>query len=580
MSSFYASPERTSHRPPIQARHYAICSGHYLATAAGNRMFNLGGNAIDAGVAAGICINVLLPDLTNFGGVAPTIVYHKEKDELRSISGLGYWGSDASLEIYQREEGGKIPNGARRSVIPAAADAWLTALARYGNLSFETVVTPAIELCEQGFQVYPSLSRNLQKHRPNIECFPSSAEIFLPGGRVPEVGKVLYQHDLGRTFRRMVEAEKQASGGGRQAGVEAARDGFYKGEIAREIAAFITAEGGFISEADLAGFASDIEEPPTVNYKGIDVYTCGPWCQGPMNLQVLKILEGFDLKGMGHNSADYLSVLVQALDLVFADREAYYADPKFVDVPLDGLLSDGYAAEQRGRIDPNQTFDEMPAPGSPTGVGAVRGGSGPVGDMNTERYPDTSYVCAVDAEGNAFSATPSDPVAGSPVIPGLGLIASGRGNQSRIDPDHPASLQAGKRPRLTPNPAMAFKDGKLYMPFGTPGGDMQVQSMVQVFVNIVEFGMDPQQAIEQPRIGTFNHPDSFAPHTYWPGLRQVETRVDDSVIRELEARGHKVERWPEWTRATGNVCAIVVDEDSGTRTAGADARAEAYAIGW
>jgi gamma-glutamyltranspeptidase / glutathione hydrolase len=580
MSSFTTTSDRTSHRPPIQARHYALCSGHFLATAAGHRMFNLGGNAIDAGVAAGICINVLMPDLTSFGGVAPTIVYHKERDELRSISGLGYWGKDASLEIYQREENGVIPNGARRSVLPAAADAWLTALARYGSLSFETVVTPAIELCEQGFQVYPSLHRNLSKHRPAIEPFPSSAEIFLPGGRAPEVGEIFYQKDLGRTFRRMVDAERRASSGGRDAGVQAARDEFYMGEIAREIAAFITDQGGFITEEDLAGFRSDIEAPPSINYKGIDVYSTGPWSQGPMNMQTLKLLEGFDLKGMGHNSADYLSVLVQALDLVFSDREAYYADPKFVDVPLDELLSEAYAAAQRRRIDPNGTYDEMPAPGELSGVASVRGGSGPIAGKDDERFPDTSYVCAVDADGNVFSATPSDPVAGSPIIPGLGLIASGRGNQSRIDPEHASSLQPGKRPRLTPNPAMAFKDGKPYMPFGTPGGDMQVQSMVQVFLNIVEFGMDPQQAIEQPRIGTFNHPDSFAPHHYWPGLRQVETRIDESVIAELEARGHKIERWPEWTRATGNVCAIVIDQDSGALTAGADARAEAYAIGW
>jgi gamma-glutamyltranspeptidase / glutathione hydrolase len=571
---------RTSHRPPIQARRYVVSSGHYLATAAAHRMFHLGGNAIDAGVAAGICINVLLPDLTNFGGVAPTIVYHKKKNELRSISGLGYWGKDASIDTFEREEGGVIPMGARRSVIPGAPDAWLTALARYGNLSFETVVTPAIELCEEGFQVYPSLHRNLNKHRESIEQAPSTAEIFLPNGRVPEVGEVFYQKDLGRTFRRMVEAERKAASNGRQAGVEAARDEFYKGEIAKEIAAFITSEGGFITEEDLAGFHSDIEEPPSVNYKGIDVHACGPWCQGPVNLQVLNILEGFDLKAMGHNSADYLSVLVQALDLTFSDREAYYGDPKFVDVPLEELLSKEYAERQRSRIDPKSTYSETPEPGRLMSVGAVRGGSGPVGGPDTPIPPDTSYVCVVDAEGNAFSATPSDGVSGTPVIPGLGLICSGRGNQSRIDRDHASSLQPGKRPRLTPNPAMAFKDGKLYMPFGTPGGDMQCQSMVQVFLNIVEFGLDPQQAIEQPRIGTFNHPDSFAPHTYWPGLRRIETRIPESVIGELESRGHRVERWPEWTRQTGNVCAIVVDDDKGTRTGGADARAEAYSIGW
>jgi gamma-glutamyltranspeptidase / glutathione hydrolase len=570
---------RMSHRPPIEARHFVASSGHYLATAAAYRMRLLGGNAIDAGVAAGICINVLLPDLTNFGGVAPTIVYHKERDELRSISGLGYWGKDASLEFYQEHENGEIPVGARRSVIPGAPDAWLTALARYGRLSFEQVVTPAIELCEQGYVVYPSLHRNIKKNADSLRMWQSNADIFLPGGRVPEPGEVLYQKDLGRTFRRMVEAERKASSRGRAAGVESARDEFYKGEIAREIAEFITSEGGFMSEQDLAGFHSDIENPPSINYRGIDVYGCGAWCQGPVLLETLSILEGFDLKSMGHNSADYLSVLVQALDLAFSDRESYYADPKFVDAPLDELLSKAYAARQRERIDPNSTFAGMPEPGDIRGLAAA-GHRSPVGDVNTPFEPDTSYVCVVDEEGNAFSATPSDGVSGTPIIPGLGLICSGRGNQSRIDPNHPASLQPGKRPRLTPNPAMAFKDGRLYMPFGTPGGDMQPQSMAQVFLNIVEFGMNPQQAIEQPRIGTWNFPNSFAPHTYRPGLRQIESRIAGDVIEELRSRGHNVELWPDWTRTTGNVCAIVVDHERGTFTGGADARAEAYAIGW
>jgi gamma-glutamyltranspeptidase / glutathione hydrolase len=581
MKSMVTDPsQRTSHRPPIQARHFVASSGHYLATAAAHRVRLLGGNAIDAGVAAGICINVLLPDLTNFGGVAPTLVYSHERNELRSISGLGYWGKDASLEFYQRQENGKIPIGARRSIIPGAPDAWLTALARYGRLSFEQVVTPAIELCEQGFVVYPSLHRNLAKNEADLRRWKSSAEVFLPGGRVPEVGEVFYQKDLGRTFRRMVEAERAASSKGRAAAVEAARDEFYRGDIGKEIAAFITAEGGFITEEDLAGFHSDIEEPPTVNFRGVDVYGCGPWCQGPVLLETLNILEGFDLKAMGHNSADYLSTIVQALDLSFSDRESYCADPKFVDVPLDELLSKEYAARQRARIDPNSTFTEMPPPGdirSLVGSGAHRG---PLGTVRTPVEPDTSYVCVVDEEGNAFSATPSDGVSGTPVIPGLGLICSGRGNQSRVDPNHPASLQPGKRPRLTPNPAMAFKDGKLYMPFGTPGGDMQPQSMLQVFLNIVEFGMNPQQAIEQPRIGTYNFPNSFAPHTYLPGVRQIETRIGEDVIEELRARGHTVEPWPEWTRMTGNVCAITVDHERGTFTGGADARAEAYAIGW
>lgn len=572
--------KRTSHRPPIQGQHFVASTGHYLATAAAHRIFARGGNAIDAGVAAGICINVLLPDFTSFGGVAPTIVYHRESDELRSFSGLGCWGEDANIEIFQREEDGKIPLGSRRSVVPGAPDAWISALAHYGRLTLEEVLAPAIELCEQGFPMYPSLHRNLTLSAEVFRQWPSNAEIFLPGGKVPEVGELLYQKDLGRTFRRLIDAERGASGRGRAAAIEAARDAFYKGDIGKEIASFVCSEGGFITEEDLANFAIDIEEPPSVTYRGVDVYACGPWCQGPVTLQALNVLEGFDLPSMGHNSAEYLSTIVQTLDLAFADREAYYGDPKFVDVPLKGLLSTEYARRQRSRVRPDQAFKDMPAPGDPSGTSNGFALTGPRADSHTPTEPDTSYLCVVDGESNAFSATPSDGMRSSPIIPGLGLVCSPRGTQSRLDPRSPASLQSGKRPRLTPNPAMAFKDGKLYMPFGTPGGDMQSQSMLQVFLNIVDFGMDPQEAIEQPRIGTFNFPDSFAPHSYRPGLRRIESRVPESVIKELEARGHNVETWPEWSRVTGNVCAIAVDPKYGTLSGGADARAEAYSIGW
>lgn len=570
----------TLYRPPLRARHYVACSGHYLASTAALRMLHLGGNAIDAGVAAGICINVLLPDQTSFGGVAPTIVYHKERNEVRSISGIGNWGRHASIEIFEQEESGEIPVGARRSVVPGAADAWLTALALYGTLSFETVVTPAIELCEEGFPVYASLSRSLEQRRDSISRWPSNAEIFLPEGRVPAVGDVLYQRDLARTFKRLVQAERNASSVGRQAGIYAARDEFYKGQIAKEIAAFVTSQGGFVTEEDLAEFHSEVEEPPTIKYQGVDVYACGPWSQGPVNLQALGILEGFDLKQMGHNSADYLSVLAQAFDLAYADRDAYCGDPRFVDVPLKELLSKEYAEQQRLRIDPRRTFSETPLPGDPRGVGNVRSGSGTVINHSPGLQPDTSYVCVVDEDGNAFSATPSDGVSDTPVIPGLGLICSGRGNQSRVDPNSPASIHPGKRPRLTPNPAMAFRDGKLLMPYGTPGGDMQPQAMVQVLLNIVEFGMNAQEAIEQPRIGTYNHPDSRTPYAYRPGVRQIESRVPEHVIAELRSRGHIIEPWPDWSRVTGTVCAIVVDHEAGTLTGGADPRGETYAVGW
>jgi gamma-glutamyltranspeptidase/glutathione hydrolase len=240
---------------------------------------------------------------------------------------------------------------------------------------------------------------------------------------------------------------------------------------------------------------------------------------------------------------------------------------------MDQLLSKTYAAERRGRIDMVRAFGEMPGAG---GAGSLTEAA----RMVSPAQADTSYVCAIDEEGNAFSATPSDGIGSTPVIPGLGLICSGRGSQSWLEPDHPSSLHPGKRPRLTPNPAMAFRNGKLLMPFGTPGGDMQPQAMLQTFLNITVFGMDVQQAIEAPRFGTFSYPDSFYPHAYRPGRLNLEGRIPQEVGEELASRGHDIEWWPEWTRVAGNVCAIRVDHELETLEAGADARAEAYAAGW
>ncbi len=565
---------RTSHRPPIQARQVAIASGHYLATEAGMRMYRSGGNAIDAGVAAGICIDVLLPDLCNFGGVAPTIVYHKATGDLVSISGLGCWGRSATMEHFLEHEGGEIPIGAKRSVVPGAPDAWLTALARYGKLSFAEVVQPAIELAEGGFVVYPSLHRNLKKEEARLRGWESTAAIFTPTGSVPEIGDVFYQRDLAETFRRMVAAEERASGG-RAAKIEAARDEFYRGDIGKQIAAYIQGAGGFVGEQDLADFHSDIEAPATTTYRDVEVHACGPWSQGPVNLQVLNIIEQFDLKALGHNSADYIHLFAEAFNLAFSDRERFYGDPHFVNVPMETLLSKEYADTRRARIDFRRAFGEMPDAGEISGYIAYTDNVAAL-----ELQPDTSYVCAVDNEGNAFSATPSDGVGSTPIVPGLGLVCSGRGSQSWLIPGHASSLEGGKRPRLTPNPAMAFRDGKLFMPFGTPGADMQPQSMLQTFINIVEFEMDVQQAIEAPRFGSFNYPESFWPHTYRPGRLNLEARIQRAVGEELVNRGHDVEWWPDWTRTAGNVCAIRVDHERGTLEAGADARAEAYAMGW
>ncbi len=582
-----------SYRPLVGGVTHMVSTGHYLATAAGYRILEQGGNAIDAGVAAGIVINVTLPQYTSFGGVAPIIIHHAASGETREISGLGRWPAAASSDYFRREHGGDMPHGVMRTVTPAAPDAWLTSLRRYGTMSFEQVVTPALELAAGGFPIPPTLHRALVSSGDNIildegdtSQWDSTMRIFYPGGRALGIGDLLVQTDLARTFQRLIDAERAASGQGREAGLAAARARFYEGDIAAEMVAFIRGQGGWLSMDDLANFAVGVATPPMIDYQSpgsaddIAVYACGPWCQGPMNLHALRILEGCDLRGMGHNSADYVHTVLEALKLAFADRHAWYGDPDFVDVPMAGLLSREYAAVRRREIDPHRASAEMPDAGNPwahqSGQGRAARQPEPVaGPLSA----DTSYICAIDRWGNAFSATPSDGFGGAPIVPGLGFMVSARGAQSWLDDDHPASLQPGKRPRLTPNPALAFKNGKPWLPFGTPGGDVQPQSMVQLFLNVVEFGMDVQQAIEAPRASTWSFPNSFWPHAYRPGLVGVESRIAPSVVDELRKRGHDVDVWNEWTPRMGSLCAIEVDAARGTMYGGADLRRDGYAMG-
>ncbi len=545
-------------------------------------MLRKGGNAIDAGVAAGICLNVLQPDMTSLGGVAPIMVYLAETGEVVTISGLGTWPKAANIDFFQRNAGGVLPDGVLRSVVPAAADAWLTALDRYGTMSFAEVIEPAVELADRGFPVYSFLHDQIKTHQQALSKWPSSAKVFLPQGRVPQVGEVLKQKDLADTLKKMAAAEKETSSKGRHAGLMAARDLFYKGGFALAMTEFCREQGGLLTTEDLADFHVGIEDPIKTRYRGYDVYCCGPWCQGPALAQTLNLLESYDLKTLGHNTSQYIHLLTEALKLVFADREKYYGDPRLVEVPLTGLLSKEYAQERKTLIDLNRACPQMPPHGTPRSGGGVSGGN-PYQKREAKPglpEPDTSYVCAVDKKGNAFSATPSDPFSDTPIVPGLGFAISSRGSQSWLDPKHASSLEPGKRPRLTPNPAMVLKDDRLFMPFGTPGGDVQCQTMLQVFLNIVEFGMEPQQAVEAPRFGTFSFPSSFYPHAYRPNLLRLERRLPPEVVDALRDKGHQVVEWAEWDAEAGSACLILVDPDTGVLKGAADLRRMAYAIGW
>ena len=576
--SFIETPPRPSWRPTLIGKRYAIACGHYLAAAAAARILERGGNAVDAGVAAAMALAVLQPDIVSFSGVAPTLVYRKKERRVHGIAGLGYWPAGVDVERLRREGNGAIPDGLLRTVMPAAPSTHIEALLHFGTVSFEEAATPAYEIARDGFGAYPVFVRSVEKNRDNYRRWPTSAALYLPGGRPPRVGEIFRQEELARSIAGMMEAERGASGD-RDAKLGAARDYYYKGPLAAAIASFHREQRGFVTKDDLAGFQTSIEPSIRCDYKGYQVHTCDVWCQGISLLEALKIVEGLDLKALGHNTPAYVHHVTEALNLAFADREAYVGDPRFVDVPVAGLLANDYAAAQRERIRRDKAFGTMPRPGRPEGAPEpfvpdlaafpqLAPGAG----------PDTIYCCVVDGEGNCYSATLSDNAADTVVIPGLGGTVSSRGAQSRLEAGHPSELKPKKRPRLTPAPALALCEGELYMGFGTPGGDVQTQAMLQVFLNITEFGMTVQQAIEAPRFATFAYPNSFSPFAI--GRFNIESRFPQSTLDALQSLGHSVEAWPAVAAAGGAVCAVVRDPATGWLHAGADPRREAYALVW
>ena len=573
---------KASPRLTIMGTRHVAAAGHYLAAHAAFEILEAGGNAIDAGVAAGITIGVVQTDKVNFGGVAPMIIHTAKDKKVHCIDGLGVWPKLITPDYFQQRHGGKIPPGVERCVVPAAPDAWITALSNYGTMSFGEVASAAIRFASKGFPVYGLLSQFIETHRKDYQRWPSSARVFLPKGRVPQVGEVFVQPELGRTLQFLADEERKvARKQGRKAGLKAARDAFYKGDIAREVCKFIEKEGGLMRFNDFADFSVKLEPTVRTRFEGIDLHACGPWSQGPALPMTLNILKGYDLRAMGHNSADYIHLLTEATKLAMSDRHNYFGDPNFVKVPMAGLMSEKYAAWQRTRIRMKAACPDMPRGGDPKTLTTIDNRSMSPAKGKGEPGPgDTSYLCVIDKHGNAMSCTPSDGSDQTPIVPGVGILCSGRGTQSWSDPSHPSSVAPGKRPRLTPNPALAFKNGKAYMPFGTPGGDVQTQAMLQVFLNVNVFGMSAQDAIEAPRFSTYSYPGSFEPHAYFPGRLYLESRIEKSVTDKLAARGHDVREWPAFTWLAGAVCTIVNDHKNGVMHGGADLRRPAYVLGW
>lgn len=574
----HAAPGRAL-RPEALGTHYAVATGQPLATMAALRVLEGGGNAVDAGVAAGICLGVVHPDIVSFAGVAPILVYDARQREVHSIAGLGGWPRRATLEFFQDACRGEIPEGLLRTVVPGAPDAWITALERFGTLGFAEVAQPAIELARDGFPIGPFVAGIIREHEAAYRRWPTSAPIFLPGGRPPAPGERFVQADLARTLAYLADEDRANRRHGRRAGLAAARDAFYRGDVAAAIARYHAEEGGLLTRGDLRDFRAGLEPVHRVRFGPHEVVTCGFWCQGPVLLQMLQLVDGRRGDLGAHNAPGYIHTVTEAMKLAFADREAYYGDPRYVAVPADGLLDPAYAQERGRLIDPARAWPAMPPPGRPAGA-PPRAGEGRVTVGGPGPAPlGTSYVAVVDRHGNAFSATPSDVSTDTPVIPGTGLAVSSRGSQAWLDPGHPSAVAPGKRPRLTPSPALLFGPDGSVVALGTPGGDVQAQAMLQVLLNLLVVGMRPQAAVEAPRFATQSFPDSFWPHRYFPGRLTLEGRIPETTARALEALGHEVRRWGDWEWRAGGVCLAGIGPD-GVRWAAADPRRDSYAGAW
>ena len=570
-------PPSESTRPTLVGDRWMAVTGHPLTVQVAARVLEAGGNAVDAGVAAGLATNVVQVDMCNLGGIAPILVRPAGSSEVVSVAGVGRWSSTATLEAYLERHGTEMPPGLGACIVPGALAGWLSTLESFGTWSFADVAAPAIELATEGFVLDATVATALDVFAWVYEQWPSSAAVYCPDDRRARPGDRLVQADLGRLMQRLADAESAElrSGGGaasaelRRAGIDAARRTFYEGDVARTLAAFVTSGGGFLTVEDMAGFRAEVAPAPGRSFPALGNLTVhttpAAWSQGPALLQALGILGRFDLAGAGHNSAAYLHLVIEAVKLAFSDRERHYGDAGTADV--DVLVSDVHAAELASLI----TADRV------------------LPDLHTVRHAadevvSTTQVTVVDAAGNAFASAPSDPLAMSPIVPGLGVAVSGRGVQSRTVDGHPACLGPRRRPRVTPSPAIALDAGGLVWPVTCPGGDMILQAMLQSLLNVAVFGMTEQQAVDAPRAVSLAFPDSFYPHRHPEGRVAVESRVPESTLEALAALGHDVRVWPPFEFEAGSVGMIrqtppVDGAGRPTLRAGADPRRAAYALG-
>ena len=553
-------------RPVVRGKRGVVAGGSPLSVEAGLRILQRGGNAVDAGVATILAASVIEFSHFSFGGEVPILIKLKDQ-KVAVVEGMGQAPMKATREFFvdrakadsvstgqtTMRRGGLIPStGPLSATVPGILDACVTALDKFGTKTLGEVIEPAIQLAD-GFPIDELRVQYIRTRSSVFSQWDAAKRLFLPNGEIPKVGDIFVQADLARTLREIVRAEKLGSRGSRNArhaGLMAARDYFYKGPIAQRIGEYMQSHGGLIAAADFARFSARVGEPVEADYRGYQVYKAGFWTQGPALVETLNMLEGFDLKKMGHNSPSYIHTLAEALKLAMADRDRYYGDPDFVKIPMAELLSKNYAALRRPLID-EQRASLAQQPGDPTNMKAVLASAvQTIGRVSTvpeiERGNDTTCVNVVDKDVNLFSATPSGAWLPAVVAGHTGVLMGQRLQSALTDANSPNVVAPGKRPRITLSPTLVLKGGEPFMVLSTPGGDNQDQALVQVLLNIIEFGMNPQEAVEAARFDTQHYVSSFDDHEFIPGSLNIESRISLKTIQELSSKGHKVKVQSEW----------------------------------
>jgi len=581
--------ERATTRPVVSGTQGVVAAGHPLVATAGLRMLLAGGNAFDAAVAAGFAAAVVEPTASyTLCGECVALVHDARRGETRALSGQGTAPALATIPFFRGRGLERVPTGPGADAhlsftVPGAVDAYLTLLETLGTRTVSEVLAPAVHYAQRGFPMYEYMHRMLgmPETRTQFDVYPPGGhDVFYPGGRVPPVGALFTQPALAATLGRLVEADTQARGQ-RAAGIAATRACFYRGDVAAMIGGFSERLGGLLRASDLAGYRAQLEAPARITFAGREILGQSVWTQGPVLLQALGMLDTLDLRALGHNSVPYIHAVTEALKLAFVDRERYYGDPEHARIPLAELLSPAYARERAALIRMDRAAPAPPPPGGPWRPGAAgsiaparaaeTGAPAPVAD-------GTTHIAAIDRAGNLIALTPSGGVfRKSAFAPELGCTLSTRSEMFVLEEGHPNALAPGKRPRTTLVSYLISEHGVPTTTVGCPGGDDQAQADLQIVLNLLVFGMNPQQAVEAPRFSTQTLVNSFYPRAYKPGVLNVEPGIPPGTRAELAALGHTVTE----IGACG-VGAVVTrrDPETGVLSAGADPRRPTYALAW